>query len=441
VPIFSFIFILYLSYLLINIKNRENYFVKIIALYFIFRIFINIGYFVRINEYEVNYPEAILIFMVLTSYVFFGNKIKIKKKLLLSIILFICIVFFAVFLLVISPPNFKIVSNYFGVARNKEVYIYPILNFQVIKRFMLVVLFSLFIIIFKDLINAKLSKRLVDNLIQFGKINIFFCLFELIYITMFNSNIIYILLKNIFGAGASQNTTLIIRGGRYTLQGLTREPGQLAIAIFVFIFILLLSNRKDTEKFFYLILSVFLLYMGGSASGLIVIIFSILIFFLTLLNQKKIFIYGCIVFGFVIFSISNVDFSYYLFRINTVLGIGEGRFISVFQNFQFFLKRPLIGVGIGTTMSYAFTSSALSNIGLIGFLLWGYTCFYGTKLVNLRHVITLLTVFAFFTIRGSIQDLYSGIFLIFIYSSYYFFTKEDIKSNNNESDSQVIDIR
>lgn len=436
--IFSFILVLYLSYLSINIKNKEPFFVKIITLYFIFHIFINIGYFVRINDYLVNYFDVIFIYMVLISYVFFGNKIKIKKKLLLYVILFISVVFFGIFLLIFSPPNFKIAPNYFQFTEVIEVY--PTLNFQVIKRFVLIVFFSLFIFVFKDLINEKLYKRVIDNLIQFGKIYIYFCLFELIYITMFNSNKIYIVSKYIFGENVSQNIRLFMRGGRYTLQGLTREPGQLAIAIFVFIFILLLSNRKDIEKIFYLILSVFLLYMGGSASGLIVILISILIFFLTLFNQKKIFIYGCIVFGLVIFIMRNVDFSYYLYRINVVLDNKEYRFFTIIENFQVFLKRPLMGVSIGTTMSYGFVSSALSNIGLIGFLVWGYIIFYGTKLVNLRHAITLLMVFAFFTTRGSIQDLYSGTFLIFIYSSYYFFTKEDFNSNYIENSTRVGNI-
>ena len=436
--IFSFILILYLSYLSINIKNKEKFLVKIITLYFIFHIFINIGYFVRINEYLVNYFDVIFIYMVLMSYVFFGNKIKINKKLLLYIILFIGIVFFGVFLLVFSPPNFKIVSSYIGVT--EIIKVYPTLNFQVIKRFLLIVLFSLFIFVFKDLINEKLYKRVIDNLIQFGKIYIYFCLFEFLYITMVNSDKIYIVLKYIFGRNVSQHIELFMRGGRYTLRGLTREPSHLAIAIFVFIFILLLSNRKDIEKIFYLILSIFLLYMSGSASSFIVIFISTLIFFLTLFNQKKIFIYGCIVFGLAIFIMRNVDFSYYLYRINMVLANKEFRFFTIFDNFQVFLKKPLIGIGIGTTMSYGFVSSALSNIGIIGFLVWGYIIFYRTKLVNLRHAIILLMVFVFFTIRGSIQDLYSGTFLIFIYSSYYFFAKENFKSNHVEINAQVVGI-
>lgn len=423
--IFSFILVLYLSYLSINIKNKEDFFIKIITLYFIFHIFINIGYFVRINKYLVNYFDVIFIYMVLMSYVFFGNQIKIEKKLLLYIVLFISIVFFGVFLLVFSPPNFKVVSTYAGFT--EIIKVYPILNFQVIKRFLLIVLFSFFIFVFKDLINEKLYKRVIDNLIQFGKLYIYFCLFEFLYITMFNSNKIYIVLKYIFGDGG-QRIELLVRGGHYTLQGLTREPSHLAIAIFVFAFILLLSNRKEIEKIFYLILSVFLLFMSGSASGFSIIFILIFTFFLVASNSKKMFIYGCIAFGLVIFIIGSVDFSYYLYRIDFVLANKEPRFLTIIDGFQIFLKKPLMGVGIGTTMSYGFVSSALSNIGLIGFLVWGYIMFYKTKLVNLRHAIILLMVFLFFTTRGSIQELYSGTLLIFIYSSYYFFIKENFNS-------------
>ncbi len=436
--IFSFILVLYLSYLSINIKNKETFFVKIITLYFIFHIFINIGYFIRINEYLVNYFDVIFIYMVLMSYVFFGNKIKIKKKLLVSVILFISIVFFGIFLLVFWPPKFKVVPTYFGVAKNIEVY--PTLNFQVIKRFGLIVLFSLFILVFKDLINEKLYKRVIDNLIQFGKIYIYFCLFEFIYITMFNSDKIYIVLKYIFGRNVSQHIELFMRGGRYTLRGLTREPSHLAIAIFVFIFILLLSNRKEVEKIFYLILSIFLLFISGSASGFSIIFILIFTFLLTVSNLKKIFVYGCTASGLAIFIMRNVDFSYYLYRINLVLDNKEPRFLTIINSFQDFLKSPLMGVGIGTTMSYGFISSTLSNIGLIGFLAWGYIIFYGTKIVNLKHAIILLMVFVFFTTRGSIQDLYSGTFLIFIYSLYYFFTKEDFNSNHIESNMELGNI-
>lgn len=425
--------VLYLSYLSINIKNKETFFVKIITLYFIFRIFINIGYFIRINDYLVNYFDVIFIYMVLISYIYFGNRIKVKKKLLMIVLFFIGVIFFGIFLLNFFPPNFKIFSSFkFGGA--DIVKVYPKLNFVVAKRFILIILFSLFIFIFKDSISMNTYKKVSDNLIRFSKIYMCFCLFELIYKIVFNSNKVYIVLKSIFGRGTSQHIELFMRGGRYTLQGLTREPSQLAIAIFVFIFILLLSNRREVEKVFYLILSIFLLYMSGSTSGFSVIFIATFLFFLTMYNQKKIFIYICIVFSLLIFIMRYVDFSYYLYRINMVLDIKEYRFFTIIDNFQVFLKRPLMGTGIGTTESYGFVSSALSNVGLIGFLVWGYIIFYGTKLINLRHVITLLMVFIFITSRGSISDLYSGTILIFVYSAYYFF-KNDIQAKNIKSDN------
>lgn len=80
----------------------------------------------------------------------------------------------------------------------------------------------------------------------------------------------------------------------------------------------------------------------------------------------------------------------------------------------------MFGIGIGTMESYGFVYSVLSNIGLVGFILWGYIIFYGTKIFNFRHLIILLMVVGFFVTSESIQDLYSGIILIFIYSSYFF---------------------
>jgi len=76
---FSLILVFYLGYLSINIKNKENFFIKVITLYFIFRIFINIGYFVKINEYLVNYFDVIFMYIVIMSYILFGDKVKIKK--------------------------------------------------------------------------------------------------------------------------------------------------------------------------------------------------------------------------------------------------------------------------------------------------------------------------------------------------------------------------
>ena len=436
--IFSFILILYLSYLSINIKNKENFFIKIITLYFIFLIFINIGYFVRINEYLVNYFDVIFIYMILMSYVFFGNKIKIKKKLLLFIIFFISIVFFGVFLLVFLPPNFKIIPRYIGTTAITKVY--PQLNFEVVKRFILIILFSLFIIIFKNVIDNNRWEKIINNLILFSKFYIIFCYFELIGKAIFNSNKLIILSGNIFGKNVSQIDFLFERGGRYALQGLTREPSHLAVAIFVSIYILLLSKRKDSEKIFYLILGSFLLFMSGSAAGFMITFILIIMFFLVMNKPKKIFIYGIITFGLILFLINYVDFSYYLLRVNRVLGGKESRFITIIDSFQVFLKRPMFGIGIGTMESYGFVSSALSNIGLVGFILWGCIIFYGTKIFNLKHLIILLIVVGFFVTSGNIKDLYSGTILIFIYSPYYFFAKEDYKSNHVEIDAQVVGI-
>ena len=436
--IFSLILVLYLSYLSINIKNEENFFIKIITLYFIFSIFINIGYFVRINEYLVNYFDVIFIYMTLMSYVFFGNKIRIGKKLLLLILFFITSIFLGVFLLVFFPPNFKIVSTYIGVA--EIIRVYPQLNFVVVKRFILIILFLLFIIIFKSVIDNNKWKKINNNLISFSKFYIIFCYFELVSKNIFNSNKLIILSSDIFGINVSQHVNLFERSGNYALQGLTREPSQLAIAIFVSIYILLLSDRKDSEKIFYLILGSFLLFMSGSASGFMVIFILIITFFLVTTKPKKIIIYGALAFGLILFLINYVDFSYYLLRINRVLGGKEFRFITIVDNFQVFLKRPMFGIGIGTTESYGFVSSALSNIGLVAFLLWGYIIFYGTKIFNLRHLIILLMVVGFFVTRGSIQGLYSGIILIFVYTPHYFFAKEDCNHNHIEINAQVESI-
>lgn len=436
--IFSLILVLYLGYLSINIKNKENFFIKVITLYFIFRIFINIGYFLKINEYLVNYFDVIFMYIVIMSYILFGDKVKIKKTYLLSILLFNLMVFFGIFLLIFSPPNFKIVSTYIGVA--EIIRVYPQLNFVVAKRFMLVVLFSLFIIIFKSVIDNNRWEKIINNLILFSKVYIIFCYFELICKEIFNSNKLIILSSDIFGINVSQHIDLFKRSGHYALQGLTREPSQLAIAIFVSIYILLLSKRKDSEKIFYLILGSFLLFMSGSVSGFMVIFILIIIFFLTINKPKKIFIYGIIAFGLILFLINYIDFSYYLLRINRVLDNKESRFITIIDNFQVFLKSPIFGTGIGTTESFGFVSSALSNIGLVAFLIWGYIIFYGTKIFNLRHLIILLMVVGFYVIRGSIQDLYSGIILIFIYTPHYFFEKEDYNYNHIEINAKVESI-
>ena len=65
----------------------------------------------------------------------------------------------------------------------------------------------------------------------------------------------------------------------------------------------------------------------------------------------------------------------------------------------------MFGTGIGTTESFGFVSSALSNVGLVAFLLWGYIIFYGTKIFNLRHLIILLMVFGFFVTRGIFKNI------------------------------------
>jgi len=330
------------------------------------------------------------------------------------------------------------VSTYIGVA--EIIRVYPQLNFVVAKRFILVVLFSLFIIIFKSIIDNNRWGKIINNLILFSKVYIIFCYFELICKEIFNSNKLIILSSDIFGINVSQHIDLFKRSGHYALQGLTREPSQLAIAIFVSIYILLLSKRKDSEKIFYLILGSFLLFMSGSASAFMVIFILIIIFFLTMNKPKKIFIYGIIAFGLMLFLINYIDFSYYLLRINRVLEGKESRFITIIDNFQVFLKSPIFGTGIGTTESYGFVSSALSNIGLVGFILWGYIVFYGTKIFNIKHLIILLMVIGFYVTRGSIQDLYSGIILIFIYTPHYFFAKEDHNYNHIEINTQVESI-
>ena len=54
----------------------------------------------------------------------------------------------------------------------------------------------------------------------------------------------------------------------------------------------------------------------------------------------------------------------------------EGRLNTIFEAFSVFLKRPLVGCGLGTAFAYGFIPSILETFGLIGALYWYRIMFF-----------------------------------------------------------------
>ena len=271
-------------------------------------------------------------------------------------------------------------------------------------------------------LKTKLSNEELLYIIK--KINrylwlvLFLCVIEFVIKNILNSAIYSDVIGFFLGTDNNTFSGLMERGDLYQLQGVSREPAHLAFALYWCIIFqgveyhILERKKIDGRYILKLMLSVFLLVVSGSFSSYVYIAILLLLYLLNIKNRiAKYFIIvaslSILSFG-VIWLVSNVDTSLYLGqRIEFVFvgleaisneqffGYGTNsvlaRFVSIYDVGKDFLQRPILGLGPMIQVSHSGLINILSDMGVLGFLVW-CKCLLS---IHKYHIIVLVIILIF----------------------------------------------
>ncbi|MBM6839390.1 hypothetical protein H9X77_14430, partial [Clostridium saudiense] len=97
------------------------------------------------------------------------------------------------------------------------------------------------------------------------------------------------------------------------------------------------------------------------------------------------------------------------------LSSSELRVVTLIESYKLFLKRPLFGMGLGTTYAFGFMPTMLATTGMMTFIAWFKLMFktIGEYAKNKKNLIIIIALIATWNLQGQMEPAYSLITLLF----------------------------
>jgi len=413
---FGMLLIAVVIYLILKNKKVDIIYIKLITLTICIEAFVNLGYFFKINSFELQYAEFLLIILGFVS-IYQLIIHKVNKNLLILVILLITSVLISNILLIIIPFQKPIIS--FGMSWNAYFsgnMILPTFTVQTIKMTIRIFLFALIVISSNKILTKDNINYVISIFLKFGLFIIFIGFVEFIIKNMFQSNVFGLFTSWFFGIGEWTLESLLERGNTYALQGFTREPAHFALSLFILGFVLICKTDMK-KRTMYLLAILITMVLSRSFSAIIYI--GTLYFVYTIVNKKYI-AFSLIPILYIGFLVLNNYLGYYIDRLANIYSIFISsninfnsseyiRILSILENFKIFLNRPLFGIGVGTSYAHAFIPTFVASVGIIGFSLWFMLVFKGIAKLKFTYSNTIIILLLLFTwtFTGTIATAYS----------------------------------
>lgn len=431
ISLFSILFFIYLA---IRIKpakiwrSRELFFF-LIPIELNLELFINIGYLFKIGSLEISASDFLFVILVYIA-VYIISKKRVKRKLLkLSISLIYSIIIGLIFL-VVRPIDSGVISyahnwdfDYFS-----SLFVPVSIKLVQIRMVLMIIAYIPILILVQNSYPENFKQKISDSVYRSLNIIYIILAIEFIIKNIIKSNIFSEIVLKIFGQSSSTVNRLLERGGTYGLQGLAREPSQLAKSIFLATAIfMLLSNNNIHKARKILLLSTIALVLARSLIGFASVLILISMYYIIFKKDRKILFYFFSIALILIIGKNINSIGYYIDRIRLVFEFlsssqnkwikytEQVRMISIIETFRLFLKRPMFGIGYGITYAHSFIATGLVSMGIIGMIVWFRIHLYN-RVLQIRHLIILVFVIIFWIINGYLGELYSISSLILILS-------------------------
>jgi len=269
------------------------------------------------------------------------------------------------------------------------------------------------ILIFANLEKSdEVTNNIVKYVVNFGFVISLIGLLEYVLTYLFGFNV----LRGIFSLVFRGNYTerLLIRGNLFSISVLNGEPNGFAIGILPGL-MFVANGFYKTKKHIEIILILAYCSAGvfsSSLAGFALSLFGLFIFitnrFISKRSRQKVLMFSLALF-LVIIAISS---DYYFSRLAGLAGVrdavgSEGiRTYSIKSAFQWFLERPLFGMGLGTVNCHGAIPALLASTGIIGSILW-FLLTFSFDIKNWRKSVLFIIVLLFLSFLGTIGTTYS----------------------------------
>lgn len=373
---------------------KKNYQFFLYKVSIIVSMFINVG-FVFKNKTSMSYSTycmyiCVLVFLV-NSIILRRNNIYKNSKSLISTILLIFVVVLSYINLINSNNLASVVpfdiciddvSNglaYTSIPRFSKINVGAFRDFLV---FCLFCTFSAGYLTEKDKVDD-----LVRTIEKFYKIMFIFILIEFFVSNFISSTFIRSIINNIFGLLERTYVTPPERYGLFNAYGLYSEPSYVAAIMIGYYAIKYVNGIKGFKDSCYFLLSILVLVVSGSSTGILLISIAILVLLHSTLklNKKTVVFFGIflMIFPFAIgitavfmnnsrevvneiYETTSTKVISYINKDHSGQGSGYARVNGNQICYDVLKVNPVVGVGLGSTRGFGLIPGMVATMGILG---------------------------------------------------------------------------
>lgn len=369
--------------------------------------FINVGYFIESDLINIDYYQGAIILNFLVAILCRNSKLTISKSCFRYVV---CLLIS--FLLLFAVPSTT--ANVTGLLIPRfEYYMTGQIPFShpVFSKFAIFYLIIAACLAFVIDTIGKLFTRedwihTMMIIAKLGKALLIVVCIEIVLKYVLNSNLYSTFIIKVFGEGTSTYLTLVSRGSFRMLQGLTREASHFAYGMMLLTILLFTTEKFSSKKnTAWIIISLTALVLSGAFSMMLCIIFLAAYYLIEITYYSKtdnqiykkriavvvlcssilITVLGIV--GMVLIQNNEYIANRFIEAIDVISNLGkngvdyystlshvtssQSRLYSTYFTLKEWLKRPIFGLGPGTTFCYSNTVLTLAETGLAtGISMW-----------------------------------------------------------------------
>ncbi|PVD16200.1 hypothetical protein V512_004535 [Mesotoga sp. Brook.08.105.5.1] len=355
----------------------------------VFALLAGSGYFIKFGSLTLEYEEVLMLCYIVV-FIASGGMKKDSHGLVLKAIVLLVVTAVGLYILVLAPKNVLVMPV--GGSWDQQYlgrFIFEPLAFSTknAERFFRLILVTIVAIGVSDLVRKKeFRSSLIKSIIMITLIQTIIGYLDIGTKMLLNRPVLQLITTSFLGTGVSQFGGIAMRGGSYLIQGFMREPSHFAVSFVPGLTILALLKEKSLSTQFLEVASIVILVLSTSFAG-----FGIVFYWLMLKLWKYVIEHrrGKIIsIAIVVITLSFLIgvlgllsdlfplVHYYISRLSGLIGIGPAvgsesiRLLSVQSSLDLMFRRPIFGLGLGSTNAHGFLPSLLANIGLAGFIAW-----------------------------------------------------------------------
>lgn len=442
-PIASILLIVYMGYILLAGGSSKEKYLSFLVLATLMAIAMPQGYLLKIGDTEISSLRKLsgLVCFLYGLYYILIHRLRLSQKIIARSGLLLGSLMVGILVAIVYPYTEPIIPplpdyswDLYTIGECTKI-VAPLEIGNALRLYLGVVMFLGVVASVKVICNDDDLTTVLRKVIVYSQPLAYYGIFEFVEKNILGDlTLTFDINEIVFGVGESTFTHAFTKGGDlYVLQGVTKEASHFILSMFVIALSILIWNKIQTVRFnksgisvyhvYLLLLIVLMILSGGFSAWWCLFILFLVYFSLRYDIYKKtlresipyiivtLMVVFSVVGGVLFFFGEEMEYAIartedVLYTINvlatsgTLAAIGaEGelstfsRLTSIFDVTASFIDRPFLGLGIGFQFALAALPTMLSDLGLLGLILWFRVLVASGGGVRQQYDLMLLSLF------------------------------------------------